>query len=157
MICSTARCIPERGAERKRANYPHSDVESRKRAGRKIITSKNLGCSLHMFERQHHPKRGELEAQVNSGWRNEAKSLLSDKISWVLIAEVFRRKKALIFRKPLKPSIQGYELVSEVLEKRGTFFICPLQSAPKTSKGSVGRDLRELGGIECFYWTTGFA
>lgn len=89
MICSTVQCIPERGTERKRADYPHSDVESRKGASRKIITSKNLGCSLHMFERQHHSDWGELEAQVNSCWRNKTKTLLSDKISQVLIPEVF--------------------------------------------------------------------
>lgn len=89
MICSTVQCIPERGTERKRANYPPSDVGSRKRADRKIITSKNLGCSLHMLERQLPPEWGELEAQVNSYQRNKTKSLLSDKSSWVLITEVF--------------------------------------------------------------------
>lgn len=64
-MCSTV-CIPKRGTERKRANYRPSDVESRKRAGRNIITTNNLGHFLHMFERWRPPEWGVHETQVTS-------------------------------------------------------------------------------------------
>jgi len=96
MICSTV-CIPKRGAERKRANYHPSDVESRKRADRNIITSNNLGCFLHVSERRCPREWGLHETQVTSCLRIRP----ADKFSWVPDSTIFQ-KKSLHFQKTPK-------------------------------------------------------